>query len=135
MSNTTSWNCSTLQLLLVEQLAINITNSGSGYVTGAAPTLTITDSGGTGVTDASTTGSWSQLATVSSTGAVYAGTPSLTITNNTNDPTGSNAAATEAYMTYQVASVTLTSGGYGYTKSTSKFCWNCHSTMLLLMQF
>ena len=97
--------------------AINITNSGSGYVTGAAPTLTISETGA-GITDASlTVNLGSELRSVSSTGnAVYAGTPTITITNNTNDPTGANAAATVANMTYQVASVTLTSGGYGYSQ-------------------
>ena len=35
---------------------------------------------------------------------------------NTNDPTGSGAVLTVANMTYEVASVTLNNGGYGYSE-------------------
>ena len=97
--------------------AITITNAGSGYVTGAAPVLTISETGA-GITDAAlTVNLGSEVATVSTTGnAVYTGTPTLTVTNNTNDPTGGGATLTVANMTYQVASLTLNGSGYGYSE-------------------
>ena len=97
--------------------AITITNPGSGYVTGAAPVLTISETGA-GITDASlTVNLGSQVGTVTTTGnAVYTTTPTLTVTNNTNDPTGGGATLTVANMTYQVASLTLNGSGYGYSE-------------------
>ena len=98
--------------------AITITNRGSGYVTGAAPTLTISETGA-GITDASiTVNLGSEVRSIQTTGtAVFSTTPSLVITANTNDPNGSGAAATVANMTYAVASVTLTGAGYGYSQT------------------
>ena len=97
--------------------AITVNNPGSGYVTGAAPALTISETGA-GITDASlTVNLGSTINTVATTGnAVYTTTPTLTVTPNTNDPTGSGAVLTVANMTYEVASVTLNNGGYGYSE-------------------
>ena len=98
--------------------AITVNNPGSGYVTGAAPTLTISETGA-GITDASlTVNLGSGVDTVATTGnAVYTTTPTLTVTANTNDPTGSGAVLTVSNMTYEVASITLDNAGYGYSET------------------
>tara|TARA_B100001250_G_scaffold95645_1_gene79950 strand:+ start:860 stop:8206 length:7347 start_codon:yes stop_codon:yes gene_type:complete len=96
--------------------AVAISDRGSGYTIGSSPTLTMSETGG-GVTDATFTITLgTDITSVSTTGdGVYASIPTLSFTNDTNDTTGSGAAATVANLTFTVASVTLSNGGYGYS--------------------
>ena len=58
------------------------------------------------------------IATITTTGdGIYPSIPTLTITAAGTDPVGSGGAATVANLTYAVASITLNSGGYGYSST------------------
>jgi len=96
--------------------AFNIGNRGSGYTIGAAPVLTISETGA-GITDAVfTVNLGSEIRSIATSGAgTYASIPTLSFTNDNSDTTGSGVAATVANLTYGVASVTLNNSGYGYS--------------------
>ena len=97
--------------------AVAIATRGTGYTVGASPTLTMSEDGGGGVTAAQYTITLgSEIRSIATTGGgKYSSVPTLTITPNNLDTTGSGGAATVANLTYGVASVTLNGAGYGYS--------------------
>ena len=86
---------------------------------GASPTLTMSEDGGAGVTAATFTITLgSPISAVTTTGdGVYASIPTLTVTNDSNDSTGSGAVLTVSNLTYAIASLTINNGGYGYSST------------------
>ena len=99
--------------------AVAIADPGSGYTVGASPTLTMSEDGGAGVTAATFTITLgSPISAVTTTGdGVYASIPTLTVTNDSNDTTGSGAVLTVSNLTYAIASLTINNGGYGYSST------------------
>jgi hypothetical protein len=95
--------------------AINVTNNGTGYTTGAAPTLTLSEVGSPAASLTVFLGSGVESITAGGD-AKFASTPSLVFTNALLDATGNGAVATVANLTYTIDSITLTDAGYGYSR-------------------
>ena len=99
--------------------AVAIADAGSGYTVGASPTLTMDEDSNPGVTAANYTITLgAPIATITTTGdGIYPSIPTLTIAAAQTDPVGSGGAASVANLTYAIASITLNSGGYGYSST------------------
>ena len=92
--------------------AIAVATKGSGYLT--APTVTITDSSGTGAIANGIHGRGIDEITLTDLGSYAVGNaPTISFTLGTGDTTGSGASAT-ATLGFPLASVTLLTNGLGY---------------------
>ncbi|VVB96180.1 Laccase [uncultured archaeon] len=91
--------------------AITIITPGAGYT--SAPTVTITDSAGTGTNAAASATISVTGITLTGGGAGYTSAPTVTI----SDSAGTGATATATVTMDTVNSITITSGGSGYTSA------------------
>ena len=92
--------------------SIAVVNKGSGYNT--APTITITDSSGSGAIANGVHGRGIDSLSITNAGSYATGSaPTISFTLGTGDTTGSGAVAT-ATLGFPLASVTLGSNGLGY---------------------
>ena len=92
-------------------VSITVTDGGSGYT--AAPTITISEGGGSGAIAVATinNGAVNQII-VTDSGSKYTGTPTVLISA---PPSSRTATATASVVNGFVVSITVTDGGSGYT--------------------
>ena len=94
---------------------VTVTNPGTGYNRIGNVGITLSETGTQQAQFVVTIGTEIRSITAGGDG-LFSSIPTLTITPNPSDTTGSGGTATVANLTYEIASVSLTSGGFGYSK-------------------